>query len=244
MQTRIRSLALVTGSVAATAVVLTMLQPDLGFAAGSSPAGTVDGFHATQCSTTRIARAGKLVATCRSNGRLPNNIIAKAPDSSRLGGKLPSAYVLGSKVSTRTFSCGGSTMTPDSDAVVYVTEATLVESHDGVFRCNVALPDGAVITKATAAVHDSDTVGTITCAMARNRVDVPTFNPDAVAQLGTAIAGSNNTVLSTSTISNGLVNNAKYVYRLSCAMNGGVDSADSLGVYGGTVRYTVSAAKG
>jgi hypothetical protein len=239
-----RSFGLVVGSVAATAVLVTALQPDLGLAATGSPAGTVDGFHAVGCSATQHQRSGKLVATCKSNGRLPNNIIAKAPDSSRLGGKPPSAYLLGIKVSTRTFSCGGSTMTPDSNGITYVTEGTRVESHNGVFRCNVALPDGAVITKATAAVHDADSAGTITCAVARNRIDVPTFTPDAIAQLGTAIASSNDTVLSTTTISNGVVNNARYVYRLSCAMGGGVDAADSLGVYGGSVTYTITAAKG
>lgn len=244
MQTRLRSLGLVVGSVAVTAVVFTGLQPDLGLAASSSPAGTVDGFHAVGCKATRIARAGKLVATCKSTGRLPDNIIAKAPDAAHLGGKAPGAYLLGATKVTRTFSCGGSTMTPDSNGIVYVTEGTRVESHDGVFRCNLALPDGATVTKATAAVHDADSAGTITCAVARNRIDVPTFNPDAVAQMGTAIAGSNDTVLSTTTISNGVVNNAHYVYRLSCAMSGGVDAADSLGVYGGSVTYTTTAAKG
>jgi hypothetical protein len=244
MRVQKRSLGLIAGSVAVAAVAFTTLPPDLGLAASSSRGTTVDGFHAVSCKATRIHRAGKLVATCGSNGRLPNNIIAKAPDSSRLGGKPASAYLRGARTTSRTFSCGGSTMTPDSDAIVYVTEGTIVESHDGVFRCNVVIPDSAVITKATAAVHNSDSAGSVTCAVARNRVDVPTVTPDAIAALGTAIASSNDTVLSTTTISNGLVDNAKYVYRLSCAMSGGVDASDSLGVYGGTVTYSVSAANG
>lgn len=52
----------------------------------------VDKKHAVGAGAKPADRAGKLVAT-NSVGRLPNNIIAKAPDSSRLGGLLPSAFL-------------------------------------------------------------------------------------------------------------------------------------------------------
>lgn len=46
----------------------------------------VDGKHAVGAATTSAKRAGKLVAT-NSSGRLPNNIIAKAPDAAKLNGR-------------------------------------------------------------------------------------------------------------------------------------------------------------
>ncbi|MDP9069278.1 MAG: hypothetical protein M3N53_13165 [Actinomycetota bacterium] len=50
----------------------------------------VDGFHAVGPASTN--RDSKLVATDDS-GRLPNNIIRKAPNSARLGGRPPSDYL-------------------------------------------------------------------------------------------------------------------------------------------------------
>lgn len=52
----------------------------------------VDGRHAVAASTTPAGRAGKLVAT-NSSGRLPNDIIATAPNAAKLGGQLPGAYL-------------------------------------------------------------------------------------------------------------------------------------------------------
>jgi hypothetical protein len=243
MHGRIRTFAIVAASVGVTAVVMTALQPGLVQAAGSN-ADTVDGFHATKCSVTRIARAGKLVATCGSTGRLPNNIIAKAPDSSRLGGRKPSAYLLSGGVSTRHFSCGGNTMVPESSAAVYQTEGPILEAQNGGFRCNLTLPDGAKVTKAMASMHNSDSAGFVTCAVVRNRIDVPSAALDAVALIDTAEAGSGDVVLSTTSITNGTIDNARYVYRISCVFASGADAITDLGVYGVSVTYTVTAAKG
>ena len=46
----------------------------------------VDGKHAVGAGASTAARKGKLVATSPTTGRLPNNIIAKAPDAAKLGG--------------------------------------------------------------------------------------------------------------------------------------------------------------
>ena len=51
----------------------------------------VDGKHAVGAGATVARRAGKLVAT-NGSGRLPDNIIATAPNAARLGGKHPAAY--------------------------------------------------------------------------------------------------------------------------------------------------------
>jgi hypothetical protein len=62
-------------------------------------AGKVDGKHAVGAGARRSARAGKLVATDKRTGRLPNNIIAKAPNASKLGGRKASKYVTKSLLS-------------------------------------------------------------------------------------------------------------------------------------------------
>src|SRR5687767_3423525 len=46
----------------------------------------VDGKHAVGAGATITQRKGKLVATSGTTGKLPSNIIAKAPNSDRLGG--------------------------------------------------------------------------------------------------------------------------------------------------------------
>jgi hypothetical protein len=63
------------------------------FARTGIDASTVRGFGAVGCHASRANRSGKLVATCADTGRLPNNIIAKAPDASRLDGKNASAFL-------------------------------------------------------------------------------------------------------------------------------------------------------
>lgn len=52
----------------------------------------VDGKHAVGVRATVAQRAGKLVAT-DSTGRLPNNIISKAPDAQKLDGRDSAAYL-------------------------------------------------------------------------------------------------------------------------------------------------------
>jgi hypothetical protein len=53
----------------------------------------VDGKHAVGAGASVAQRRGKLVAVARS-GKLPNNIIATAPNAARLGGKGAARYVL------------------------------------------------------------------------------------------------------------------------------------------------------
>jgi hypothetical protein len=238
------SRSFVVGSVAAVAaLVLIALHPGVGVAGGTN-ADTVDGFHAVACSSSTTQRAGKLVATCKSTGRLPDNIIATAPNSARLGGKVPADYLLKSAMSTRSFSCSGSVMTPGGSGVMYETGGGLLTSRNGFFRCNVVIPDGATITGASATVRDNDSVGTIACAVSRQHVDVPTTASDSVADVGMASPQDGDVVLSTTAITNGVVNNARFAYRLSCALSGGADADDSLGIFGGRVTYRVSALRG
>ena len=61
----------------------------------------VDGKHAVRAGATADQRAGKLVATSRSTGLLPGNIIAKAPNSETLDGLDSSAFLRSVSVKMR-----------------------------------------------------------------------------------------------------------------------------------------------
>ena len=67
----------------------------------------VDGKHAVGSGATVKSRKNKLVATSSSTGRLPNNIIAKAPDANRLDGIDSTDFGrFGGRVYSDTFSEG------------------------------------------------------------------------------------------------------------------------------------------
>ncbi|HET7691110.1 MAG TPA: hypothetical protein VFK41_12045 [Nocardioidaceae bacterium] len=67
--------------------VMVLIGSALPAAAIIANADKVDGFHAVGSGASVSARKGKLVATSKTNGRLPNNIIGTAPDAAKLGGK-------------------------------------------------------------------------------------------------------------------------------------------------------------
>lgn len=75
------STALITALVVAGGPALAATVVDF-----AKNAGAVDGKKAVSANASVVQRKGKLVATGALSGQLPNNIIAKAPDSARLGG--------------------------------------------------------------------------------------------------------------------------------------------------------------
>ncbi|HET7431205.1 MAG TPA: hypothetical protein VFJ89_06845 [Nocardioides sp.] len=86
------------GNRLALLISLTALVVSLGVTAGPVmakalvDADTVDGLHAVKAGASDAQRAGRLVATKASNGKLPNDLIALAPDSRLLAGAPASAY--------------------------------------------------------------------------------------------------------------------------------------------------------
>lgn len=98
MSTSLRS-HVTTVLVAGATALLVSGAPAIARSAGSmvraGDADTVNGFGAVGCHANIANRSGNLVATCADTGRLPNNIIAKAPDSALLDG-LDSTAFLGS----------------------------------------------------------------------------------------------------------------------------------------------------
>src|ERR671922_2693488 len=63
--------------------------------------GKVDGFNAVRAGARRAARKGVLVATSPKSGRLPNNIIATAPNASKLDGKDSTRFATKAALSAR-----------------------------------------------------------------------------------------------------------------------------------------------
>jgi hypothetical protein len=91
----LRSLRRHTPVVLTAVIVATLMQvgpPVVAAAYDAVNADKVDGRHAVGAGATPAKRAGKLVAT-NAQGRLPDSIIAKAPDAAKLGGVAPDGYL-------------------------------------------------------------------------------------------------------------------------------------------------------
>ena len=104
----------------------------------------VDGKHAVSAGATPSQRAGKLVAT-GSSGRLPNSIIAKAPDADRLDGLSSASFgrnVLPSgAVMSGVFGAGGGTSDVLMDSVNFRSPLPVALSQDNVHFVTTADSD-------------------------------------------------------------------------------------------------------
>lgn len=81
-----------TIAVAFVTAAVTAGGPALAAAFDAINADKVDNRHAVGAGATSDERKGKLVATSPTTGRLPNDIIAKAPNADRLGGLNAAAF--------------------------------------------------------------------------------------------------------------------------------------------------------
>lgn len=106
-----RDLRTIVISVVTTSVVVAVPATAAVIAANSDK---VDGKHAVSAGATVTQRKGKLVATNATTGRLPNNLIAKAPDADKLDGKSSAAFMVGSGgkngTTTNIDNCGGAVL--------------------------------------------------------------------------------------------------------------------------------------
>jgi hypothetical protein len=123
MSSRDRSKAAV--ALAAAALVISVANaggPAIAGALGRD-SDTVDGFDAVKASTPTKQRKGTLVATSPKNGRLPNNIIAKAPDSARLEGRPPSFFLSSA-------AAAGLYETTQHASATYATQAQVASTYE------------------------------------------------------------------------------------------------------------------
>jgi len=89
----------------------------------------VDGKHAVGAGASVSSRKGKLVATSATTGRLPNNIIAKAPDAGLLDG-FDSTKFLNNSATDGHVNSGGDVLTI-SELPAWTTAATITLTTDG-----------------------------------------------------------------------------------------------------------------
>jgi hypothetical protein len=91
-----------TAVIAALTASIVMAAPAVGSAvvAMARNSDKVDGLHAVGSGASIRARRGKLVATSPKTGRLPNNIIATAPNATRLAGKSAGKFALKASLSS------------------------------------------------------------------------------------------------------------------------------------------------
>jgi hypothetical protein len=123
---------------------------------------TVDGFDAVKSSTPLKQRKGKLVATSPKNGRLPDNIIAKAPNAAKLAGK-PLSYFLSSATAAAIYeSAAHAAATYESAAHASATYETA--SHaSATYQTKAAAasaPDQIIVIRAFTPTLPTDHAGT------------------------------------------------------------------------------------
>lgn len=255
-----------TIAVAMATAIVTAAGPALAAAVAEAiNADTVDGKHAVGAGASVSSRAGKLVAT-NGNGTLPNNIIVKAPDSSRLGGLAPTAFlrrtakaadsdkldgkdstsfVQADTVVTRSFSCSGTNFWPIDGETGYQTVGSLryLTSGGGQVRCNVVLPDGAVLTAFSCSVRDTDigAVDRVGCQLVRNAMVSGMDTEQVMAATEDTVGTPGDVRQSTTSFSHNPINNATHSYSLLANIFGGTAGT---GIYGATLTYQIQAGGG
>ena len=95
----------------------------------------VDGKHAVGFHTSPRKRAGKLVATATGSGRLPNNIIVKAPDANHLDGK-DSSYFMPKSAASSFLPVAGKAADSDlldgKDSSQFLSTSTLTGGYSSI----------------------------------------------------------------------------------------------------------------
>jgi hypothetical protein len=173
-------------------------------------------------------------------------VAGKAADAELLDGLSSSAFLQGGVTYTRQFSCSGTAFMPDEGTWDYGTDGSLRYSKTvggTTFRCNVVIPNGAVVTRVDFSVKDDHAVGLIPwCEMYRTNLlsgVTETKMADAGGTTGPDAPGD--IVLSDTTINSPTIDNSAASYFLLCAFNS--DTAN-VGVYGAIVTYAISGASG
>lgn len=157
---------------------------------------------------------------------------------------------------TRSASCAGADFYPTDSRTAYDNVGTLrvlrignTTNHgSGVFRCDPALPNGAVVTKVQFTAELEQGFGVGDCALRRSGLTTATA---ATAQdLGRVSFGTSVTTgtvrLTDSSIANATIDNANWGYWLECSFTDlwPWDQTPTSGLFGADVTYTISAAKG
>lgn len=133
----------------------------------------VDGKHAVSSSATTNARKGKLVATNATTGRLPNNIVAKAPDADRLDGLDSSQLRVGAESTS-----GALTTISGCGSAVVASRAITLQRASSIFvsvSSEVYLGSTALQATIRAMLHDE--AGDLVASTWRDKTNQTTGEP-------------------------------------------------------------------
>jgi hypothetical protein len=143
---------------------------------------------------------------------------------------------------TRWASCPMMGFIPETSSSAYLSASDFSRRGDtGVhYHCAVELPDRATITGVRFTVLDTrDTGRTGPCYLGRVTLTGTSAAPVAISSLkSTSVAGaSGRKILSTTTISHGVVDNSRYGYWFDCEVPAVFLATGYAGIYGAAVSY-------
>jgi len=198
----------------------------------------VDGLHAVKSTASLKKRSGKLVATDKRTGLLPNDIIGKAPDSDLLDGLDSTALVQSSTVRHDQAQCPGVTFVPFASSTLYSTSPDGRYTTGGipVLYCGLALPVGAVVRRVTFVVVDADAVNDVVCQLVRQAQAGPTGSIASNLMASVSSSGAPTGTNITTTLVGTPVIDAAHNYYAACTLG----ASSNLQIVGSYIDYDVS----
>jgi len=148
----------------------------------------------------------------------------------------------------RSASCAGVNFYPDNSGTPWGTAGSLRyragAGGNGIFRCNPALPNGAIVTKVQFTVWNQNLGGSfVSCGMTRSSLLYTTSSSDwqtMTGQITMSPAITDAVRAGSSTISYGTINDQDHAYSVYCEL----PTISDMGIYGADVLYKITAAKG
>jgi hypothetical protein len=135
------------------------------------------------------------------------------------------------------FSCAGTTWEAlDSDTTFDATDSLRFSTSNtgsNLYRCNVNIPSGAVVTEVLWSVNDS-LDGTVSCELWRTNLVSTIGTETLMASAGTSGSAGNHTITDSS-ITAGTIDNANFAYFLQCEL---AEPDTTTGLFGASVEYT------
>lgn len=158
----------------------------------------------------------------------------EADNADTLDGLDSSAFAKVSQAGEGYFSCGGTSHVPMDDSTPWTWHDSLL-AGDGLFRCNLNIPNGATITWVTWTVADTDDTEAILCSVWRtNMLDY--IGSEMIVAEGslTPSWAPGKISYSDEIMSSPPIDNSQYTYFNQCDIPG---NTSGMGLYGVMVTY-------
>jgi hypothetical protein len=134
------------------------------------------------------------------------------------------------------YTCAGTAHRPYDSAATFTASGSLRihSSGTGIYRCNTALPDGAVVTSVAYSVRDAAAGGDIECEMWRtNLVTSIGTETEMVSVLSSGTPGES--TITDNTITAPTIDNENYGYFTQCRFP---ITGSTMGLWGATITYS------